>query len=225
MDKSKSPDEDGYVEATNTRPDSDIFEENEDPSPAADDNVLVDTGEVNPDEGTLDDLIASEREDADAEKKAGGEQTLDDDGIIIEAEEDPEAEVEEEKETYGKRAEKAIAKANSAKKAAEDRASKAERDLAELNWREGEARHEQVKHSVTNFEAVVTEKKAAMGRLEEELERAQESGDSKETARILRAMSGTEVDIRENTYHAERSKEEVDKYDRGAKERSRGAGR
>ena len=216
-DTTKVDDQDG---PRNTRPDSDIFED-ETVTGFEDDDAPVDVGEIGKDETTLDDQIAVDRDAA----KAGGEDDDvpdDDDGVLVEDDVD---EGEPKKQAYGKRAEKAIGRANSGKKAAEARASKAERELADLREKDGQARGQQAKSYVKQFDDAVTEKEAAIARLQDDLERAQENGDSKETARIMRDMSRTEVDIRENTYYRTRAQEDADEYDRTEETRSRGNGR
>ena len=206
----------------NTRPNEDIFDDDPPPGLTPDDNQLVDDGELAPDETTLDDQIAADREADKAAAEAKG--VADDDGIVIEDAEAVVAEKKTKKEPYGKRAEKAIAKANSGKKSAESRADQAERNLAEYRQKEDDAKGQNAKSAVARHETNITQKEGDVDRLRTSLKKSQEDGEAEESARIIDEMTDAKIDIRESTYALRQAKQRSAEYDQEVEARGKGNG-
>ena len=223
-DRQQEKDEDKDLLETNTRPSSDIFDDDQ-PSLTPDDDLQVDLGDVPADERTLDDQIAADKDEA--KDSADAKKTLDEEGIVVDDDEaEPDGErVEKKREPYGKRAQKAINKANSLKKSAETRAAAAERKLADVQHREEEVQGERIKSAVRRHETDIAESETALERLRGELPIALENGESKDQARITEEMTDAKIKIRESNYSLDRAKHaEADHERRGTAAEQRGNG-
>ena len=204
--------------ALNTRPDSEIFDDEEEFLPESGDEETVDTGEIPEDNRNLVDQLKADEAAAKAEKerKAKGEgETEDDDGIVFEDEETgTETETKRaKKEEYGPKVQKRINKEVSKRKRIETERDDLRRKLAEYEQRDFDAQGQRAKSAVTHHEGIISESEAKLDRLRADLKKANEDGESERSAQIIDEMTDAKIDIRQSREYLKRAKHDSERYD------------